>query len=97
MKNDDTAISNILEIKTIGPLFSSKGIKIIFIDQKIKCRTIFAFFILAFLLSFFTNSVIFNIKYLVLFKIIKFNIKYITFIDSSNSSMTFVSSAIMHH
>lgn len=60
MKSDDTTIPSILEIKTIGPLSSSKGIKIIFIDQKIKCGTIFIFFILTFL-SFFTNSVVFNI------------------------------------
>lgn len=70
MKSDDTTIPNILEIKTIGPLSSAKGIKIIFINQKIECGTIFIFYILTFYKFFFTNSVIFNIN---IFNVIRNN------------------------
>lgn len=60
MKSDEITIPNILEIKTISPSSSPRGIKIIFIDQKIIKYKIFAFFILSFL-SFFTNSITFNV------------------------------------
>lgn len=49
MKSDDTTIPNILEIKATGPSSSAKGIKIIFVDQKTKCGTIFTSFVLTFL------------------------------------------------
>lgn len=46
MKNHDT--ENSFKIKTISPSSSSKGIRILFISQKIKHYTIFTFFNLTF-------------------------------------------------